>query len=338
MIVDKDKRRYGAALASVWIINLILAVLIWRGEVEDAQLAAKLPVLIVAGIGLAYILDWLKHHWYWLGLAATVTLILILIAWAWRARNFTLTITRDQSVESIIAIVDRVEPKADGRWTTVTTPWGRDYWGLTYAQAFRNQLQGLNLVDHNANPREIINRGDHLLAPTATFFIYPLDWWEEFLGQTLFLSSAAPEVVEMSLSPPFAAEDIPLDADFNLGNGFRIRSVNVKPLGNQQLQITIYWEKMGLVADDYSIAVHLVAQDPPLSELDLLDQADNKHPVEGLYPTSKWQAGEIVRDDYLINIPAESDPIAVRLAMYRSDPEEGFINTNWLSLPVTETP
>ena len=86
--------------------------------------------------------------------------------------------------------------------------------GLTYAQAYRGQLQGLNLVDHNANPREIMARGDHLLAPLATFYIYPLPWWEEFLGQSLYLSTAAPGVVEMSLAPPVAAAEIPLDTDF----------------------------------------------------------------------------------------------------------------------------
>jgi len=288
----------------------------------------------MAGIGLSYFLDWLKRRWRWLGLAATLGLALILTGWAWQARNFTLSITRDRSVEAIITLVDRVEPFEDGHATTVTTPWGRDFWGLTYAQAFRGQLQGLNLVDHNANPREILIRGDHLLAPLATFYIFPLDWWEDFLGQALFLSTAAPEVVEMSLSPPILAENVPLEANFNLGNGIRIRSVSVDPLEDQQMQITVYWEALAPVADDYSVAVHLVAQDPPLSELDLLDQADNTHPVEGFYPTSQWQVGEIVRDDYLIAVPHNSRPAAIRLGMYRLDPQEGFLNSNWLSLPI----
>lgn len=338
MMFDKDKLRFGAALTSVWVINFILTVLIWRGQVEDAQLAAKLPVLIMAGIGLAFFLDWLTKYSQQLGSAASIILLFILIVWGWQARNFTLSITRDRSVEAIIAVVDRVKPKADGRQTTVSTPWGRDYWGLTYAQAFRNQLQGLNLVDHNANPRDIVSRGDHLLAPLATFYIYPLQWWEEFLEQSLFLSTAAPGVVEMSLAPPILADDVPESINFDLGNGIMIRSIFVEDLGDQQLQIVIYWESLKPVSDDYSVAVHLVAQDPPLSEQDLLDQADNKHPVEGLYPTTRWQVGELIRDDYLINIPEGSHPAAIRIGMYQSDPEAGFINSNGLTLPVAETP
>lgn len=331
MIIDRQKRRYGLALTSVWVINLILAVLIWRGQVEDAQLAAKLPVLIVVGIGLAYFLDWLKQHWTWLAVTAAGVLLLILGFWAWQARSFALTITRDRSVEAIITLVDRVEPHADGRITTVTTPWGRDFWGLTYAQAYRGQLEGLNLVDHNANPRDLINRGDHLLAPLATFYIYPLEWWEEFLGQSLFLSTAAPGVIEMSLEPPIQADSVPLETDFDLGNGIRVRSVVVKPLTNNEMQLTIYWEAVQPIAEDFSVAVHLVAQDPPLSEADLLDQADHVHPVEGFYPTSHWLQGEIVRDDYLITVPEGSQPAAIRVGMYQFDPQEGFKNTPWLS-------
>ena len=338
MMFDKKKWRFGLAFTSVWVINLMLTVLIWRGQVEDAQLAAKLPVLIMAGIGLAFFLDWLKQYSRRLGAAATIMLVLILITWAWQARNFTLSITRDRSVESIITTVERVKPFEDGRRTTISTPWGRDFWGLTYAQAFRNQLQNLNLVDHNANPREIVTRGDHLLAPLETFYVFPLAWWEEFLGQSLYLSTAAPGVVEMSLTPPILADDVPLEIDFDLGNGIRIRSVSVDQIGDQQVQIIIYWELLEPITEDYSVAVHLVAQDPPQSDLDVLDQADNNHPVEGYYPTTHWQTGEIVRDDYLIDIPAESEPIAIRLAMYRTDPEEGFINTPWLSLPVENKP
>jgi len=338
MMFDKKKWRFGAAFTSVWVINLILAVLIWRGQVGDAQLASKLPVLIMAGVGLAFFLDWLKQYSQMLRAAATIMVVLILIAWAWQARNFTLSITRDRSVESIITTVDRVKPFEDERRTTISTPWGRDFWGLTYAQAFRNQLQGLNLVDHNANPREIISRGDHLLAPLATFYIFPLQWWEEFLGQSLFLSTAAPGIVEMSLSPPISTDDVPERFNFDLGNGIMIRSVSVDQLGDQQLQIVIYWESLEPVTDDYSVAVHLVAHDPPLSAQDVLDQADNKHPVEGFYPTTSWQVGEQIRDDYLINIPNGSHPAAIRIGMYRADPEAGLINTSWLTLPVAETP
>jgi hypothetical protein len=138
----------------------------------------------------------------------------------------------------------------------------------------------------------------------------------------------------MSLEPPILTADVPQPVDFDLGNGIRIRSVSVKPLADDEMQITIYWQAERPVSADYSVAVHLVAQDPPLSEADLLDQADNLHPVEGFYPTSNWQPGEIVRDDYLITVPANSQPSAIRVGMYQFDAQEGFKNTPWFSMPL----
>jgi hypothetical protein len=78
----------------------------------------------------------------------------------------------------------------------------------------------------------------------------------------------------------------------------------------------------------------LVAADPPAGPADILTQADKAHPVDGWYPTTRWRAGEIVRDSYLLPVPAGSAPAAVRVAMYRSDPAAGFVNSPWLSLPV----
>lgn len=338
MVFDKSRRRVALALLLIWILNFLLTVLIWEDTVSDAQLAAKLPLLIMTGLGLSYLLDLLRQRSHRIGLAATIFLLAILMFWAGQARSFALSITRDQSVESIIETVDRVEPLKDGRRITVTAPWGRDFWGLTYAQAFRGQLQGLNLVDHNANHRDLLAQGDHLLSPLATFLVFPVQWWEERLGHSLYLSTAAPEIIEMSPDPLFLADDIPLDIDQNLQNGVRIRSVTLKPLNEGQLWLTVYWESLEQISEDYSVAVHLVAHDPPLAENDILTQADNKHPVEGYYPTTRWRTGEIIRDDYLIRVPRQSNPVAIRLGMYRSDPDQGFVNTPWLSIPLKESP
>lgn len=335
MIGDKKRWRAGLALTFVWMLNFALTVLIWRNRVVDAQLAAKLPVLIAAGIGLAYLLDRLRGRSPQWGAVAGVALAAVLLFWGWQARAFTLTITRDDSVEPLIATLDRVEPFGDGRRTTLTMPWGRDYWAAAYAQTYRGQLDGLTLVDHNANPRALIARGDHLLAPLATFYVFPVAWWEEQLGGRLYLGTAAPEVVEMHPEPLVRPQDVPAAVALDLENGIRLRDVRAAWRNERQILVTVYWEALAPIAHDYSVAVHLVAQDPPAGPDDLLDQADNNHPVEGYYPTTQWQPGEIVRDHYLLTVPPGSNPVAVRVGMYRSDPEAGFLNTPWYSLPLS---
>ena len=91
---------------------------------------------------------------------------------------------------------------------------------------------------------------------------------------------------------------------------------------------------MRAVDQDYSVAVHLLSRNPPANPNDILAQADRHHPVYGWYPTSRWQAGEIVRDHYVISAPTDAEPVGVRVAMYQVDSQGQFVNTPWLLLPM----
>ena len=107
-------------------------------------------------------------------------------------------------------------------------------------------------------------------------------------------------------------------------------------MSEDAILLTLYWQADRPIGADYSTAVHLVAHAPPTGPADVLTQADRNNPVDGWYPTSHWRPGEIVRDAYLLTVPAGSSPAAIRIAMYRTDPTAGFVNTPWLSLPIPE--
>jgi hypothetical protein len=330
----------GLALTAAWVPNFLLTVLIWRNRVTDGQLAAKLPVLLLAGVGLALVLDWLWRRWRPVGAVAALALAAALVYWGWAARPFVLSITRDDASQAIVAAVDRVVPDPTGRATTVMVPWGTDYWTLTYEQEFGGRLAGLNLVDHNARPADIVARGERLLVPDQTLRIFPLSYFEERLGP-LYLSSATPGVIEISPAPIVDeaalmgdANIVPVDCD--LENGAVIRGYRAQWASENEIMLSVYWQAARPIEADYSTAVHLVAHDPPASEADILNQADKAHPVDGWYPASRWREGEIVRDMYLLTVPEGSSPAAIRVAMYRTDPTAGFVNTPWLSLALPE--
>lgn len=330
----------GLALTAAWLPNFLLTVLIWRNRVTDGQLAAKLPVLLLAGVGLALVLEWMWRRSRPVGAITALALVAALVYWGWMARPFVLGITRNDSTQAIVEMVDRVRRDPDGRPATVIVPWGTDYWTLTYEQKYGGRLAGLALADHNARPQDIITRGDRLLVPDQTLRIFPPAYFEERLGP-LYLSSAAPGVVEISPSPIFDAASLSRDAhvtptDFDLENGARIVGVETSRMADDRILLTVYWQADRPIAADYSTAVHLVAHDPPAGPADILSQADRAHPVDGWYPTTRWRSGEIVRDAYLLNVPEGSAPAAIRVGMYRSDPTAGFVNTPWLSMPVPE--
>ena len=69
---------------------------------------------------------------------------------------------------------------------------------------------------------------------------------------------------------------------------------------------------------DYTVFTHLVDK-----EGDLWGQKDNE-PADGFYPTGRWKAGEIVRDQYDITISPEA-PLGtywIEVGMYLAETGE----------------
>jgi hypothetical protein len=100
--------------------------------------------------------------------------------------------------------------------------------------------------------------------------------------------------------PPTAKR---LEADF--GGQVKLLSFDIRPKGGKiiapygRLRVTLYWQSLAEVGKDYTVFVHLVDQAGRI-----YSQHDGQ-PAAGLYPTSKWKAGEIIEDVHLIGAPAD---------------------------------
>jgi hypothetical protein len=322
------------ALALSWIPYLVLSVFIWVGFIGDALLAAKLPVIAMAAVGLGFIgqalADWRPNA----GRLAVVGAVVLIVVLYGVHRPAVVAITRDDSAAATIAVAERIPQSADGRPATLMALWGNDYWQLAYAHAYENGFPHLNLVDHNANLAKILERGDHLYTLSRTFYERPLSWWEERLG-AISLSSVAPDVVEVRR--PVITDGGATDPAFTFENGVTVEEATLRPVDEQQLLLTVVWQAPEAgVAEDYSVAVHLVAADPPAGPDDILAQADSAHPVHGWYPTSRWRPNALIQDSYLLEIPAGSEPLAVRVGMYQTSADGQFLNAGWYSLPVPQ--
>ena len=331
-----EKRwRESLGLTLAWVPYVLLTGVIWIGRVGDAQLAAHLPVTVLAAVGLALLADLLGRRARWGRGVAAVALAGVVVFLVALNRPQVLAVTRDRSAEPVIATAEQVAPPPADSPTTFMALWGNDFWALAYAQAFEGRLPGLDVVDHNADFGAILARGNRLFTFSDTFYRMPVSWWERRLGNVC-LSSVAPEIVEVALEPPLTPADVPPGPELDLGNGVWIRSAQVTPREDGNLVLTLYWQAQVVPEQDYSVAVHLVATDPPRGAEDVLSQADQVHPVYGWYPTSRWRAGEIVRDHYLVEVRDGPAPQAVRVAMYRTDESGSFGNSRWLSLPVVD--
>jgi hypothetical protein len=310
-----------------------LCLVIWEGRISDALLAAKMPVVCAAGLGLGVVATMLSRRGSALKLIAGSLMVVLLSLLVARNRGDVLAITRDPSALQTIDTVAQIAP--DGtRGTTVWTLWGHDYWALTYAQAYEGRLTGLRLVDHNADLAAIVARGDRLVTLERTFYQRPIGWWDDRMGR-VHLSCAAPGMIEVATAARRAGPR-GTDDERDMGNGVRVLGSDLVRQGADGLVLTVHWTARAPLEHDYSVGVHLLAQDPPRGAEDILAQADRSHPVGGWYPTTRWEAGEVVRDCYTLTIPSGVEPVGVRLGMYRQGPQGAFINSEWVFLPLPE--
>jgi len=296
--------------------------------------ATLMPCLLILALGCAYILHRLATRWSparWLAWAG----LLALAGLMFRTNlPFVWSLVRDRSGRDIIQTLSPLERSTiPGEDPTVALPWGGTLFAGVYGLNVTHELDGFEIVDHRADFRSIVDRDGKILTLAFNLGNWPLEWWTNLLGEAHF-SSAAPGIAMISRYSLYT--DTPLQANFDLGNGVRIRDVEMMWQARNKLWVTIYWEKTAAVQSPYQVGIHLVSKDPPDSAQDVLAQANALNPVDGWYPVPLWKIGEIVRDDYMLDCPAETNPVAVTIGLYQIDQDGGFINTKWLSLDVPD--
>jgi hypothetical protein len=116
------------------------------------------------------------------------------------------------------------------------------------------------------------------------------------------------------------AGDLPspqYEQEANLDNHVRLVGYDLggQPRPGETLEITLFWEALSTVKDDYTVFLHLVGTDGKI-----WGQRDSQ-PVTGFYPTSLWSPGEHVRDQYKLTIAGDAPPgeYTLLVGMYRAD-------------------
>ncbi len=97
-------------------------------------------------------------------------------------------------------------------------------------------------------------------------------------------------------------------------------------------QIALYWQAESPLTADYTMSVRPLAGGQMIF-VEGEPAIQDHQPVWNIYPTSRWQPGEIVRDVYGLALPAGVEPDAVQIVVYRST-EAGFENLGEVILPL----
>jgi hypothetical protein len=75
------------------------------------------------------------------------------------------------------------------------------------------------------------------------------------------------------------------------------------------LNVKLFWRALKIIDEDYTVFVHLVDANGKI-----IAQKDAP-PQNGAYPTSFWETGEIIEDDYALTIPRDATPGDYRIVI-----------------------
>jgi len=175
---------------------------------------------------------------------------------------------------------------------------GRPSWGGTPT----NQWQEGEVFDsyHEIKPRPGTPPGIYqielsLYEPYQQRSLNPAD------DQILLLG---PVKMPRRAPPPVEALDIERRVEANLGGKVQLLGYNIKSgfRPGDGIHLTLFWQASREMEKDYTVFTHLID-----SGGKIWGQKDNP-PVDGFYPTSQWEEGDIVRDQYDLVISPDAPP------------------------------
>jgi len=102
----------------------------------------------------------------------------------------------------------------------------------------------------------------------------------------------------------------PLASPVRFGEAIALRGWGIQPATLQpggSLEATLLWEAVGPLSRDLTVFVHLLdAQGQRVAQSD-------SYPMGGMYPTSRWQTGEVVQDRHTLYLSGDASPGRCRL-------------------------
>ncbi len=122
------------------------------------------------------------------------------------------------------------------------------------------------------------------------------------------------EIASRPHSFELPAPQFPLEARF--GDAIRLLGYDLRvsdPLPGGQIEITLYWQAIERISENYTVFVHLYTPD----QTAILAQHDGP-PAGGTAPTSTWLPGEVVADTHVLYVgpDAQSGSAPLGVGMY----------------------
>ncbi|MDH7487027.1 MAG: DUF2723 domain-containing protein [Anaerolineae bacterium] len=162
----------------------------------------------------------------------------------------------------------------------------------------------------SAEARRLLAEGSRPVYVTVS--AAPLVWSE--VSSDVRFSSAGLTLVALRLQPQTEIPTMQHALVRDLGDNLRFLGYDLQP---ERPSLALYWQATGPIIHDWSISVRPTRAGEFLFDERGLIQFDHQHPVHGLYPTSGWVSGEVVRDDYALSLPSGLQADGIVVMVYR---------------------
>jgi hypothetical protein len=293
--------------------------------------AILMPTLLALVFGLALLADWLAQ----LGRLVSAATGIGLLVWSGALiglhyEEIHRLVTDPTGLETI----ERIHHIPHGGKPAFMMPWGPRYEAAAYSHLVTGENDDVLIVDHKGNYVQLLAEGYQLYTEPETFYTFALpwptalpstsNWWRDHLG-TLYLTSAAPGLVQLQVSPQLAAPGDPPGVPIVYGITRRDAWLTCDA---RSINLHVIWQADSRPTADPSIFVHLTGD----NAAPVFAQDDKRYPVYGFYPFTQWSPGEIVRDDF--TLPRLPGGTQVRLGLYDQNGQGQFTNYGELALPV----
>ena len=326
----RKTRQLGWALMA-WVTTFMVYLFILPEAVSPEKVL--LWVSLVLALALAILVARMWEARGWAGAMGAVALVALAGVSGVTHRQDVLVLTRDPRGREIILQLKAempAGPVSHNSEPTFMALWGGDYFAAAYGNQVTGELSGFHVVDHRADFKQIVDSGSRLITLPSTFVERPKSWWRQQIGGA-YLSSAGLGLVEIGARPPLTSADVPPDTPVELGDGISLVAHPIKP-ANGGLRVMLYWQAAQTPSQNYSVFLHLSDKDHISAGEDIIAQADSQNPVYGWYPTTKWSAGEIVREDYELVAPPGKTPRLLDVGLYTRDADGAFHNLGVVNL------
>ena len=165
-----------------------------------------------------------------------------------------------------------------------------------------------------ANGLSLLSMGIWLVLAIPTLRRRP--WLAGLLLLVLLAAVAAWGVSRSSIDP---AQRVAVQA--NLGGqaqltGYALDRAAYRP--GENVRVTLYWLGSRHPDKDYKVFVHL----RDLADQQMISQHDSD-PVYGFTPMTRWEPGELMADEHLLPLPADTPPGTYQLWVGMYDPATG---------------